>query len=131
MVKPQYKYSDITSKIIGAAMAVHKGLGTGFQEIIYQEALKNELIQKGLSFHKEFEMPIFYKEAIVGSRRVDFLVESVVAVEIKAVSKLEAVHTAQAINYLEAFNLEVGLLINFGAKSLEFHRYINSKLDKK
>lgn len=82
---------------------------------------------QGLAFSREHEMPIFYKEDQIGTRRVDFLVEDVISVEIKALIKMEDVHLAQAINYLEAYNLEIGLLINFGAKSLEFRRLINSK----
>ncbi len=86
---------------------------------------------QGLSFARKFEMPIFYKEEQIGTRRVDFLVEGVISVEIKALTKLEDVHLAQAINYLEAYNLEIGMLINFGAKSLEYRRLINSKYNQK
>ncbi|MBK8242553.1 MAG: GxxExxY protein [Saprospiraceae bacterium] len=128
--KEQYKYSDLTGKIIGCAMEVHKILGNGFQEVIYQRALEIEMTLQGLSFSREHEMPIFFKNHQIGTRRVDFLVEGIISVEIKAVTKLEDVHLAQAINYLEAYNLEIGLLINFGAKSLEFKRLINSKFDK-
>lgn len=126
----QYKYSDLTGKIIGYSMEVHKILGNGFQEVIYQRALEKEMVFQGLSFSREHEMPIFYKEEQIGTRRVDFLVEGVISVEIKAITKLEDVHLAQAINYLEAYNLEIGMLINFGAKSLEFKRLINSKFGK-
>ena len=128
MVKGQYKYSELTGKIIGCAMEVHKILGNGFQEVIYQRALAREMSGQGLEFSREFEMPIFYKEEQIGTRRVDFLVESVIAVELKALTRLEEVHLAQAINYLEAYRLEIGLLINFGQKSLEFKRLINSKI---
>ena len=127
MIKDQYKYSEQTSVIIGCALEVHKILGNGFQEVIYQRALEEEMISKGMSFAREFEMNIFYKEILIGTRRVDFLIENVISVELKAVTKLEDVHLAQAINYLEAYNLEIGLLINFGAKSLEFKRIINPK----
>ncbi len=130
MISEQYKYSDLTGKIIGCSMEVHKILGNGFQEIIYQRALEKEMALQGLSFAREFEMPIFYKEEQIGTRRVDFLVEEVVSVELKALVKLEDVHLAQAINYLEAYNLEIGLLINFGAKSLEFKRLINPKFNQ-
>lgn len=129
MIKEQYKYSELTSKIIGCSMEVHKILGNGFQEVIYQRALEKEMALQGLSFAREFEMPIFYKEEQIGTRRVDFLVEEVVSVELKAHVKLEDVHLAQAINYLEAYDLEIGLLINFGAKSLEFKRLINPKFN--
>jgi GxxExxY protein len=127
IVKKDYKYSELTGKIIGCSIEVHKILGNGFQEVIYQRALEKEMNLQWLSFSREHEMPIFYKDEQMGTRRVDFLVEGNVSVEIKAVTKLEDVHLAQAINYLEAYNLEIGLLINFGSKSLEFKRVINSK----
>jgi GxxExxY protein len=127
MINEQYKYSDIIAKIIGCAMEVHKILGNGFQEVIYQRALEREFILRGISFQREFEMPIFYKEEQIGTRRVDFLVEGVISIELKAITQLEDVHLAQAINYLEAYDLEIGMLINFGAKSLQFKRLINSK----
>lgn len=111
-------------------MEVHKILGNGFQEVIYQRALAKEMGLQNVHFNREFEMPIYYKEEHIGTRRVDFLVEDVVSVEIKALVKLEDVHLAQAINYLEAYNLEIGLLINFGSKSLEFKRLINSKYNR-
>ncbi len=75
-------------------------------------------------------MPIFYRDEQIGTRRVDFLVEGVVSVELKALTKLEDVHLAQAINYLEAYNLEIGLLLNFGSKSLEYRRLINPKFNQ-
>jgi GxxExxY protein len=127
MINEQYKYSALTEKIIGCALEVHKIIGNGFQEVIYQRALEMEMNLQGLKFSREFEMPIFYKNNRIGTRRVDFLVEDVISVEIKAVIQLEDVHMAQAINYLEAYNLEIGLLINFGSKSLTFKRLTNSK----
>lgn len=127
MIKEEYKYSELTSRIIGCAMTVHSILGNGFQEVIYQRALEIEMRSVGLSFDREFKMPIYYKKALIGSRRVDFLVKGVVSVEIKALTKLEDVHYAQAINYLEAYNLEIGLLINFGERSLKFSRLQNKK----
>lgn len=131
MVKEQYKHSDLTSKIIGSAMTVHACLGNGFQEVIYQRALEIEMGLQGLVFEREKEMPIYYKERHIGTRRVDFLVAGLVSVELKAVVKLEDVHLAQGINYLEAYDLEVGLLVNFGAKSLEVKRLINKKFKQK
>ena len=127
MNKEKYKYSEITGKIIGCCMEVHKILGNGFQEVIYQRALQDEMELQGLIFSREHEMPIFYKDNKIGTRRVDFLVEDVVSVELKALTRLEEVHLTQAINYLEAYNLEIGLLVNFGAKSLEYRRVINNK----
>ena len=131
MIKEEYKYSELTSKIIGCAMAVHRALGNGFQEVIYQRALEIELTDNGIVFSREHEMPVYYKNQQIGTRRVDFLIEQVVSVELKAIIKLEDVHFAQAINYLEAYDLEVGLLINFGSKSLEFKRLLNSKFKQK
>ncbi len=127
MINEQYKYSELTSKIIGCAMTVHKILGNGFQEVIYQRALEIEMQEAGISLDREFEMPIFYREKQIGTRRVDFLVAGVISVELKAITKLEDVHFAQAINYLEAYNLEIGLLINFGENSLNFKRLTNKK----
>ncbi len=117
--------------MIGCAMAVHSALGNGFQEVIYQRALGMEMGDQGLSFSREHEMPIYYKGRQVGARRVDFLVDNVVSVELKALTKLEDLHLAQAINYLEAYDLEVGLLLNFGARSLEFKRVTNGNLKQK
>jgi GxxExxY protein len=122
MINEQYLHSELTGKIIGCAMEVHKVLGNGFQEVIYQRALAIEMAQQGLSASREHEMDIYYKGAKIGNRRVDFFVEGKVMVEIKAVTQLEDVHLAQAINYLEAYGMEVGLLINFGNRSLQFKR---------
>lgn len=116
------KYEDITRKIIGAAMQVHRHLGNGFQEVIYQRALAIEMNLSELHFLREQEMSIFYKGEMVGVRRVDFFVENNIMVELKALTKIEDVHVAQAMNYCEAYNVEIGLLINFGARSLEFRR---------
>lgn len=127
MIDEKYKYSALTGKIIGCALEVHKVLGNGFQEVIYQRALEIEFKRAGILFHREFDMPIIYKNEHVGTRRVDFLVEENISVELKAIIKLENVHFAQAINYLEAYNLEVGLLLNFGSESLEMKRLLNSK----
>jgi len=106
----EYKHQEITQKIIGAAMKVHAVLGNGFQEVLYQRALEIELIDSGLKFNREFSMPVYYKNIQIGERRVDFFVESKIMVEIKALIQLENVHLAQAKNYLEAYNMQVGLL---------------------
>ena len=121
------EFNDCTSRIIGCAMRVHSTLGNGFQEVIYQRALEIELAQEGLGFVREMEMPIFYKEIHIGTRRVDFFVEGEIMVELKAIVELEDVHLAQGINYLEAYNIKTGLLINFGSKSLQFKRLLNKK----
>lgn len=131
MINKEYKYSELTSKVIGCGMRVHAALGNGFQEVLYQRALEIEMSDEGLDFSREFEMPVYYKEHQIGTRRVDFLVEGVVSVELKAITLLEDVHLAQAINYLEAYDLEVGLLINFGAKSLQFKRLQNKSFNQK
>lgn len=119
--------NQITHKIIGCAMQVHRTLGNGFQEVIYQRALAIEMTLEDLSFQREMEMPIFYRDQQIGTRRVDFFVEGCVMLELKAMEKIEDVHKAQAINYLEAYNIADGLLINFGGLSLEFKRLYNKK----
>lgn len=123
------KYEELTKKIIGCAMRVHATMGNGFQEVIYQRALAIEMKHQGLSFEREKEMPVFYRDENIGTRRSDFFVENKIMVELKAITQLEEVHLAQAINYLEAYNMEIGLLLNFGSKSLEFKRVHNSKFN--
>jgi len=127
MDKERFKYSELTSKVIGCAMRVHQILGNGFQEVIYQRALEIEMRLAGIHFQREYEMPIYYKEEKIGTRRVDFLVEEILSVELKAIAKFEPINFTQATNYLEAYNLEVGLLINFGEPSLNFRRLTNKK----
>ncbi|MCL5266609.1 MAG: GxxExxY protein [Bacteroidetes bacterium] len=127
MKEEEYKYSEITHKIIGAAMKVHSTLGNGFQEVIYQRALAIELSSAGVEFTREVEMPIHYGSEEIGTRRADFVVEGKILVELKALVELEDVHLAQALNYLEAYGLEIGLLINFGSKRLEFRRLTNER----
>ncbi len=132
MDKQNYRNEDainaLTRKIIGCAMEVHKVLGNGFQEVIYQRALAIELEFQGLSFEREKEMPLTYRGHAIGTRRADFFVEEQVMVEIKAIEQLLPVNKTQAINYCEAYNIADGLLINFGAMSLEFKRVYNKNL---
>lgn len=125
-METELKYSDITKKIIDASFEVHKFLGNGFQEVIYQRALVYEMYKAGLEFEREISKDIYYKDLSepIGTRRADFVVENKVLVELKAVIQLEDVHLAQALNYLKAYKLEVGLLINFGSKSLTFKRLV-------
>jgi len=123
--KENMKYEDLTHKIIGCAMKVHSTLGNGFQEVIYQRALAIEMDKQGLNFNREMEMAIYYEGINIGTRRVDFFVEDNIMVELKALIRLEDVHLAQAMNYCQAYNLPIGLLINFGAKSMEFKRVYN------
>jgi GxxExxY protein len=118
--------NKITHKIIGCAMKVHSTMGNGFQEVIYQRALEIEMAKRKIGFQREFVMPIFYDEIHIGTRRVDFLIDDII--ELKAVIQLEKVHFAQAINYLEAYHLTTRLLINFGARSLEYKRLFNKKI---
>jgi GxxExxY protein len=125
IINEKYKHSELTGKIIGCAMKVHSALGNGFQEVIYQRCLEIAMKTQGLKFARELEMSIFFEGLLVGIRRVDFLVEDKIMVELKAVTKIEDVHFAQALNYLEAYKLETGLLINFGSRSLEFRRITN------
>ena len=120
------KHKELTYKIIGCAMEVHKHLGNGFQEVVYQRALSIEMKMQGIAFSREHEMNLNYKGYNIGTRRVDFFVENLIMVEIKALINLEDVHLAQAMNYVEAYNLEIGLLINFGSKSLQHKRVHNN-----
>jgi len=122
----QYQHKDLTHQIIGCAMKVHSFLGNGFQEVIYQRALALELAQTNLSFQRELEMDIYYRDCDepIGTRRADFLVDGKVLIELKAITKLEDVHSAQILNYLKAYKIQVGLLINFGEKSLNFKRLV-------
>jgi len=120
------KYKELTYKIIGCAMEVHKYLGNGFQEVIYQRPLEIEMSSQGINYSREHEMQISYKGHEIGTLRVDFFVENTIMVEIKAIINLEDVHLAQAMNYVEAYDLEIGLLINFGGKSLQHKRVHNN-----
>ncbi len=119
------EHEALTHKIIGCAMKVHSTLGSGFQEVIYQRALAIEMQKQGAGYQREMEMKIFYEGINIGTRRVDFFVEETIMVELKALSKLDDTHLNQAMNYCQAYNLPIGLLINFGAKSLEFKRVYN------
>jgi len=120
------KHSELTGKIIGCAIEVHKFFGNGFQELIYQRALAIEFRKAGLNFEREIERTIYYKEEpeIIGTRRVDFVVDEKVLVELKAITQLDDVNSAQLLNYLKAYKMEVGLLINFGGKSMTFKRMV-------
>ena len=121
-------HESLTHTVIGCAMRVHSQLGNGFQEVIYQRSLAVELNDTGIPYVREMEMPIFYRHHEVGTRRVDFVIDQKILVELKAVISLEDVHLAQGINYLEAFRYEIGLLINFGARSLQYKRLVNKKI---
>ena len=122
------RYEETTHKVIGCAMDVHRRLGPGFQEYIYHRALEKEFKLQNVSFGNEYEIKIFYKGEQIGLRRVDFLVEKIIPVEIKAVSELTDTNLAQSKNYLEAGGIEIGLLINFGSPSLQFKRLINNNI---
>jgi GxxExxY protein len=119
------KYGDITQKIIGCAMKVHSKMRNGFNEAIYSKCLAIEFEKVNINYQRELDIPVYYDEIIVGRRRVDFLVEEKVVIELKAVAELTDQHLAQGLNYLECYQLEIGLLIKFGAKSLQFKRLIN------
>jgi GxxExxY protein len=127
IVKKEYPLSELTGKIIACAMEVHRVMGNGFQEVVYQRCLAIEMSRQGLEYSREYEMKLYYKGYDVGTRRVDFFVEKSVMVELKAVIQLEDVHLAQAINYLEASGMTIGLLINFGNTSLQFKRVTKPK----
>ncbi len=129
-MKSKEEIDKLTHKIIGCAMTVHNTLGNGFQEVIYQRALAIEFSHQGISFAREMDMELFYREESIGTRRVDFFVEGDVMVELKAVEALNGIHKAQAINYCEAYNIADGLLLNFGSTSLEYHRVFNKKMKR-
>jgi GxxExxY protein len=112
--------NELAHKIIDCAINVHSTIGNGFQKVVYQRALAIEMEFQKLSFKPDEEMPIFYKEAQIGTERVDFFVEQKLLVELKVIEKLTDVHESQTIKYLETFNIGEGLLINFGGKSLDF-----------
>ena len=127
MMQTEKIEDDLTYKIIGCAMKVHSILGNRFQEVIYQRALEIELKKADLLHSRELELPITYEGVKIGSRRVDFLVDNEVLVELKAIACLDDVHLAQGLNYLVAYKLDKGLLLNFGAKSLEAKRLRHPK----
>ncbi|MEM6725112.1 MAG: GxxExxY protein [Bacteroidota bacterium] len=127
MEQQKHPYANLTHEIIGAAMEVHNALRFGFREVYYQRALAVELKERGLEFKREVEVDLFYKRINIGNRRVDFIVENKIIVELKATPEIENKHLAQAIHYVELFNHEIGLLINFGTKSLQFKRIISKK----
>lgn len=122
----EYRHKELTGRIIGAAMAVHRQMGLGFPEVVYQRCLAIEMREKGLVFEQELELPLFYRGEKVGSRRVDFLVEKAVLIELKAVSEVIPLHHTQVLNYLHAYRLEVALLLNFGEPRLTYKRFANS-----
>lgn len=121
------QWDAITYKVNGCAMKVHSTMGNGFQEVIYQRCLAIEMAKAGLHFNREAEHDIFYEGHHVGSRRADFIVEHQIVVELKALIDLEAVHLAQAKNYVVAYDKPIGLLINFGSNSLQFKKVYNPK----
>jgi len=121
------EYNELTHKIIGCAMTVHRKMGLGFPEVIYQRALAIELFKQGLRAEREVELPVYYENEKVGSRRADFFVDGRVLVEMKAVAAILPAYHVQLINYLEAFKIPVGLLLNFGAPSLEYKRFVKTK----
>ena len=121
-----FKYSDKTEKIIKCAYNVHNYLGNGFPEVIYQRCMEIEFDKQSLTFKREIEKPIYYCDTLVGSRRVDFIVEDVILLELKAIKELSENYYSQILNYLKAYKLEIGLLINFGEKELKIKRFIQT-----
>jgi GxxExxY protein len=121
-----YQHSELTGRIIGCAMRVHREVGAGFPEVVYQRCLAIELRHAGVLFEQEIHLPLYYREESVGSRRTDFLVAGVVLVELKATTELVPARHAQIINYLKAYKLQVGLLINFGQESLFYKRFVKT-----
>lgn len=122
-------HGNLTRSIIGCSMRVHSAIGNGFQEVIYQRALAIELCDAGIEYIREKEVDIWYKERNIGTRRADFIIEGIVLVELKAQTCLDTTHFAQTLNYLKAYEIKLGLLINFGGKSLEWKRVIHTDLN--
>jgi len=121
----KYQFEELSNQIIGTAIRVHKELGPGFLESIYEEALKVELSQNGLDFASQMEIQIEYFEVPVGLHRLDLLVQNEVIVELKAVKELADIHFAQLRSYLKATGMKVGLLLNFSKPTLEVRRVVN------
>jgi GxxExxY protein len=124
MSKRGLLHRDLTYNIIGAAMEVHSVLGPGFVESVYEMALARELELRNLAFERQALLQVVYKEALAGDFRADFLIEGKVIAELKAAKQLTEIHEAQLINYLKASGHRVGLLLNFGSRSLEHRRRI-------
>lgn len=124
----EYKYSELTAKIIGAAMKVHNTFNIGFPESVYKNSMVIELKKdESLQVQAEVPLDVFYEKQWVGTRRVDLLINNLIIVELKALSEMDERCASQLLNYLHAFNIEVGLLINFGKAKLEFNRFYNIK----
>lgn len=123
-VNNSYLYSDLTDKIIKAASNVHKELGPGLVEKLYQRALRVELVKSGVSLEREKRIELKYKGVNIGFDKVDFDIENKVLVELKAVSELNEIHKAQMISYLKSSGRRVGLVINFAKLKLEIKRLI-------
>ena len=121
---PELLYKEMTFAIIGAAMEVHRILGPGFLEAVYQAALERELTLRGILFEKQVRLPVSYKDILVGEYIADFVVDGKLIVEIKAVSNFNSQHQAQAMHYLAATGCRLSLLLNFGTGSLEHRRVI-------
>ncbi len=130
MINNNYKHSNLTARIIRCANTVHTTLKSGYPEKIYQKALALELKAEGLMFDEGISIPVYYHNVKIGTRIVNFLVEEIICIEIKAQSVLENRHLAQTFRYLDSFNLEVGLLINFGESSLNYKRLSNNNYRK-
>ena len=126
-MKEELKFGEITEKIIGCAMKVHRHFGSGFQEVIYKRSLLIELDNLGLPCKSEIEKDIYYERKLVGKRRLDLIVDEKILVELKAITELDKSCFNQVINYLKVFDLEVGLLLNFGTDSLQFKRFVNTQ----
>lgn len=126
MAVQNLKYYDLTQKIIGCAMKVHRHFGPGFPEVVYKRALMIELTKIGLNFKEEVERNIVYEDKIIHKRRLDLIVENVVLLELKALKEVDNADTNQILNYLRIFQIEIGLLLNFGAPSLFFKRFIHT-----
>lgn len=120
-------FKELSFSVVGAAMEVHKVLGPGFLESVYQLALEKELTLRGIPFRNQVELPVFYKGDLVGIYKADLIIDNKIIIEIKGISRLNTSHQAQALHYLAATGLQLAILINFGMSSLEYHRVVKSE----
>jgi len=119
-------FKELSFAVVGAAMEVHKILGPGFLEMVYQLALERELSLRNIPFQSQVELPVSYKGILVGVYKADLIIDNKIILEIKGISRLSAAHDPQALHYLDATGLQLAILINFGMSSLEYRRVVKS-----
>lgn len=126
----KYLYSDLTEKVIGLAIRVHKELGSAYEEKIYQRALYLEFQRGGLNFEREKEINVKYGKVTIGKKKLDFIVDGKIIVELKKVDSINKVHIAQVVSYLKTLGLKLGLILNFGGPKIEIKRVITENTER-